>query len=472
MRDLKASGDRLSEINIPLERPGAVHLMTIHKIKGLEFPVVFLCCCGKYSRHNSSGGAHLSDEAGVVFIPPLPDSCASIRNIRNDFFWTRSVAEEKRKRTAELRRLLYVGMTRAEKELYITGSLKIKNSEKTDNFSLNIKNYIENKCGEYDNSILGDSILDNNTFFGLLLPAIVPPITTEGPDEANNFFSLDPIPVYTEDYVNKCEEKSPGLPNNQEGLSAFIEKTSPFYQNAKVIQTPVIHGNHITPVSLRTKGDAEPDELYSSAVFNSREFSGEKADDIFRKVDSALSRFQENGDGYGGKFSPASFGTIAHICVESLLKGEEPTIPYDIAGFLTSKEAESFLSAGKELAVRFLSSKLGKIAQRASLRRSEFSFRSLIKNSMGNEAFISGTVDLLFEDGGTIHIVDFKTDGKELPQEHAAQMACYYRAANDLFAIPANKECRVWLYYLRTGHAVEMTQAAKMFDLEQRAFSK
>jgi ATP-dependent helicase/nuclease subunit A len=472
MRDLKVSGERLSEINIPLERPGAVHLMTIHKSKGLEFPVVFLCCCGKRSVSNSRGGAHLSDEAGVVFIPPLPDSCASISGIKNNFFWTRSVAEEKRKRTAELRRLLYVGMTRAEKELYITGNLKVKNSEKTDNFSLNIKNFIEDKYGNNDNPIPCDSILDNDTFFGLLLPAIVPHITAEGPAEDHNFFSLDPIPVYTEDYVSKWEAKSPGLPNNQEGLSAFIEKTSPFYQNAKVILTPVIRGNHLTPVSLRTTEDSEPDGFPSSAVSSNREFSGEKADDIFNKVDSALSRFRENDDDYGGKFNSGSFGTIAHICVESLLKGEEPIIPYDIAGFLTPQEAECFLSAGNELAVRFLRSPLGKIAQKASFCKNEFPFRSLIKNGSGNEVFISGTVDLLFENSAAVHVVDFKTDGMELPQEHAAQMACYYRAANDLFAIPANKECRVWLYYLRTGHAMEMTQKAKMFDLEQRAFSR
>jgi ATP-dependent helicase/nuclease subunit A len=363
-------------------------------------------------------------------------------------------------------------MTRAEKELYITGSLKVKNDEETDNFSLKIKNFIEGKCENNVNQISGDSILDDNTFFGLLLPAIVPHITAESLDEANNFFSLDPIPVYPEDYVSRWEEKSPGLPNNQEGLSAFIEKASSFYQNAKVILTPVMRGNHLTPVSLRTTEDAEPDELSSSAVSSNREFSGEKADDVFRKVDSALSRFQENGDDYGGKFSPASFGTIAHACVESLLKGEEPIIPYNIAGFLTPQEAEGFHSAGKELAVRFIRSPLGKIAQKASLRKSEFSFRSLIKNSSGNEAFISGTIDLLFEDGAAVHVVDFKTDGMELPQEHAAQMACYYHAASDLFAIPANKECRVWLYYLRTGHAMEMTQKAKMFDLEQRAFSR
>jgi ATP-dependent helicase/nuclease subunit A len=52
-------------------------------------------------------------------------------------------------------------------------------------------------------------------------------------------------------------------------------------------------------------------------------------------------------------------------------------------------------------------------------------------------------------------VLDFKTDSRENPDEHTVQLACYYRAAHDLF--PPQKNCRIWLYYLRTGHAVEMT---------------
>ena len=67
-------------------------------------------------------------------------------------------------------------------------------------------------------------------------------------------------------------------------------------------------------------------------------------------------------------------------------------------------------------------------------------------------------------------MVDFKTDTRETPVEHTAQMACYYLAVSSLFAVPAKKECRVWLYYLRTGHAVEMTDKVKQFNLENKAF--
>ncbi|MDR0324100.1 MAG: PD-(D/E)XK nuclease family protein, partial [Treponema sp.] len=119
---------------------------------------------------------------------------------------------------------------------------------------------------------------------------------------------------------------------------------------------------------------------------------------------------------------------------------------------------------------RFIDSPLGKIAKNASMLESEFSFRNLIKNKAGKECFISGTVDLFFEDKNVIHIVDFKTDSRELPEEYTVQLACYYRAVSDLFALPSGKECRVWLYYLRTGPAAEMTEKTKKVNLDKTVF--
>jgi ATP-dependent helicase/nuclease subunit A len=465
---IRDSGSRLTDIEIPLERPSAVHLMTIHKSKGLEFPVVFLCCCGKHSQPNTGDNVFFSSDAGIILSPPLPAACCSIPNMKNNFFWEQSAAEAKRKRTAELRRLLYVGMTRAEKELYLTGNLDIRDKTGTDDISIKIKNYIERKCEGMENSILGDSILDNDTFFGLLLPPITSHIPQDGFKTGSSFFNLEAIPVYNEDCLKERETKNSGLANDQKGLNDFLKKVEPFYQEASVIKTPVLRNNHITPVSLQK--EEETDSLPGRGFFINREFSGEKSDDIFRKVDSLLARFSQTGDDNSEKFNSGSFGTIAHICVEASLNGKEPVIPPNISGFLSPAETDAFLEAGKELAFRFVRSPLGKIAGKAKLRESEFSFRSLIKNPSGNSVFINGTVDLFFEDLNSIHVVDFKTDNRELPAGHTAQMACYYQAVTALFALPAKKECRAWLYYLRTGHAVEVTEKAKQYDLTHKAF--
>jgi ATP-dependent helicase/nuclease subunit A len=160
---------------------------------------------------------------------------------------------------------------------------------------------------------------------------------------------------------------------------------------------------------------------------------------------------------------------MAHICVEACLNGKVAVIPSNISGLLSPPELSILLEAGNELAKRFVHSPLGKIAENAKMRENEFPFRSLIKNKEGKEIFINGTIDLFFEDSSFIHIVDFKTDSIESPGEHIAQISCYYHAVSSLFAAQEKKQCRVWLYYLRSGHAIEMTEKAKQFNIEQRA---
>jgi ATP-dependent helicase/nuclease subunit A len=477
IRALRDSGERLKDIEIPLDRPGAVHLLTIHKSKGLEYPVVFVSCCGKHSRRNQSKNGYNSNEAGIVFSPPLPVSCFHIPSVKKNFFWEQVSVEEKRKKTAELRRLLYVAMTRAEEKLFITGVLNITDDSGIDDFSFKVKSFIDKKCEKNKNDITGDSILDNDTFFGLLLPTISSHISFDGMNKKSSFFDLEEIPVYTEDYIKKQEKKNAGFKNDQNGLNEFFKKVEGFYEKAEIIKTPVLKDNHITPVSLKdsAEGGGEEitpgDNLPGRGFFINREFSGEKSDDVFEKVDSMLSRFLQNGDDYAEKFNSGSFGTIAHICVEAYLNGQEPVIPSNIAGFLNHTEISTLLEAGKKLAGRFVVSPLGRIAKNADLRENEFSFRSLIKNKDGKEIFINGTIDLFFEDKDAIHVVDFKTDNREIPGEHTAQMSCYYHAVSSLFAVPAKKDCRIWLYYLRTGHAVEMTERVKQFNMEQRVFN-
>ncbi|MDR2730982.1 MAG: UvrD-helicase domain-containing protein [Treponema sp.] len=473
IRDLRDSKSCLSGIDIPLERQSAVRLMTIHKSKGLEFPVVFICGCGKHVMPDISGTVFLSDEAGLVISPPLPVSCAHIEGLKNNFFWEQSTAELKKKKTAELRRLLYVGMTRAEKELYLSGNIDINGNYSDEEFSLIVKYYIENKCENNENYIEGDKIINNDTFFGLLLPSITPHIDDRGLKNKKTFFTLEKITPYTEDDIKRQENANAEFPNNHKGLSLYLKTVRPFYENAGIIKTPDIMNNHITPVSLRTKtagDDIEKNTAELKQPFVNLDFSGVHSNDIFKKIDSALEHFSGTGDDYVERFNPGSFGTIAHICVEAGLNNNEPEIPANIAGYLTPAEIKIFLKAGKELSKRFLDSPLGKIAQNAKFRESEFSFRSIVKNEAGNEIFISGTVDLFFEDSDFIHIVDFKTDNREVPGEHGAQMACYYRALSSLFAVPKKKECRAWLYYLRTGHAVDMTEKVKNFDLERKVF--
>jgi ATP-dependent helicase/nuclease subunit A len=376
-------------------------------------------------------------------------------------------------------------MTRAEKELYLTGCLEIRKSQKDDegeahnrdnppeDFSLLLKNFIGEKIEKEDKKngdyIPGDSILDNDTFFGLCLPALAAHIPQEGlasgETQPKTFFTIEEIPAFPVEYKRDQKTGTAGFSNDQNGLKAFFEKAEPFYQSAAKIKTPLLLDKRVTPTSLHGSGKAESggaaeNQAEGGGFVINGELSGEDAADVFIPVDSTLARLNKQDEDGGNKFNSGSFGTIAHACVEAMLNGAEPVIPSSLSGFLNPKEADTFLEAGKELAARFIRSPLGVIAANAELRENEFPFRTLLHDADRAEVFINGTIDLLFENNDTVHVVDFKTDNRENPGEHAAQMACYYRAADVLFALPRKKRCRVWLYYLRTGHLVEMTESA------------
>jgi ATP-dependent helicase/nuclease subunit A len=282
-----------------------------------------------------------------------------------------------------------------------------------------------------------------------------------GPDSQPSFFTIEEIPVYDGEHIRRAEKQGSRFSNDQKGLNAFLNAAGQFYDQAGAIETPQVRGRHITPTALTTDLTAKANMPAGFSI--TPEFSGKNSDDIFKKVDTILERYaKKEGEG-DERFNSGGFGTIAHICVEALLAGNEPQIPPRLASFITPADADIFLAAGKDIALRFLHSPLGIIAGESKERKSEFPFRSLIYGMEKNEIFISGTIDLVFEDTQSVYVVDFKTDSQEMPGGHIPQMACYYRAASDLFAVPQNKECRIWLYYLRSGHAVEVTEQAKVF---------
>ena len=76
---------------------------------------------------------------------------------------------------------------------------------------------------------------------------------------------------------------------------------------------------------------------------------------------------------------------------------------------------------------------------------------------------VTGIIDLLFDDGDVMYIVDFKTDKYEDPARYAAQLAVYKRAVEDIFGKPA--ECR--LFYLRSSHEFDLGKETGKIAIEK-----
>lgn len=97
----------------------AVTMMTIHKSKGLEFPIVIIADGGKQiSDLESSSPIYLDDEIGVGIEYRNTDTRIKKKTLMMETI----AAKKKTELFAEEIRLLYVAMSRAKEKLIITGS--------------------------------------------------------------------------------------------------------------------------------------------------------------------------------------------------------------------------------------------------------------------------------------------------------------------------------------------------------------
>ena len=98
-----------------------VAVMTIHKSKGLEFPIVILYGAEKNFRRTTGENGVLIDRERGLFI----DAFDSARRIREStYFYKIDSALQNLDSLAEEQRLLYVALTRAKEKLYICGFTK------------------------------------------------------------------------------------------------------------------------------------------------------------------------------------------------------------------------------------------------------------------------------------------------------------------------------------------------------------
>jgi len=117
---LRAAEGDLGEAPVFSEASDVVRILSIHKSKGLEFPVVFLAALGTNFNVRSGGPVRVQRDLHVAL------QVADVeRNIFYDSVASKSASQELQRVTrAEELRLLYVAMTRARNHLILTGATK------------------------------------------------------------------------------------------------------------------------------------------------------------------------------------------------------------------------------------------------------------------------------------------------------------------------------------------------------------
>ena len=126
VESLRDSNQDMPLANVVSEADNVVRLMTIHKSKGLEFPVVFLSGVQKgFNMIDLRSELLIDKNAGLGLKGYFPDIRVSFPTM--PWFYVKDVKEAALK--AEEQRILYVALTRARDKLFLTGFVKgFKNS--------------------------------------------------------------------------------------------------------------------------------------------------------------------------------------------------------------------------------------------------------------------------------------------------------------------------------------------------------
>ncbi|MEL7626622.1 MAG: UvrD-helicase domain-containing protein [Anaerolineaceae bacterium] len=141
----------------PAEADGSVRLMTIHKAKGLEFPVVILADAGRENKPNSEL-VYLSKELGVTFkLDPAP------------MLYGLSKQLDKDQEECEALRVLYVALTRAQNKLIISSHVCVKDGKNGEKVNLlGWTQLLDDACGNLSEGFLEhvDEPIEANTISG------------------------------------------------------------------------------------------------------------------------------------------------------------------------------------------------------------------------------------------------------------------------------------------------------------------
>ncbi|GAB1482268.1 UvrD-helicase domain-containing protein [Treponema sp.] len=444
----KLQGGEASEEN------NVVRLLTIHKSKGLEFPVVVLADIGNKGRSNSNSEPYYIDSEFGLVVNLKNEHEARNKSVPNVFF-ERARLEEQKKEEAELRRLLYVAATRAEQKLFLFGSRYITKEEE------NILNGLETEdrlCSvlrtlrpSKEGQTLAKSFLD---LIALGLSR------AEAGDAQYRVFSIPYICLgerrrQAQDLLESSKLVKPLAGQLWESvLDGFFSKPfMPIHREYSRSTSPsALEKAHL---DLSPSRDTELGPLFGASAMG--RLASLPMDDLISK-----------------KSLEAEFGTLCHFRIERALSDLASRAGQDIPASLQDSFARAGLSeeeileldaTAKKLAGSFLDSPMGNRALLSIRKRSEFPFVLALEAKEGRPWLINGKMDLIFESENHCIIIDFKTDMLLDVDAHQVQMAAYRHSARAF----SDLEVETWLFYLREGLPVQVTTQIESLELAELA---
>ena len=456
--DIEEYKDNIAKIdglNIPQEASDSVKILTIHKSKGLEFKVVFVCDTAAEQKARSMDAVAFSKEFGLILNTPPCDVLDRLsrwdKDSERNYFYTQEQSKEAAEEKAELKRVTYVAFTRAEEMLYIVGG-EIEKEKK-------------DKKGESK---------DKNSIF-----AMIEPFVSKEDDEEKPFVqeTFNKSTSSKDKNVQKFE-------NNSKSRELFIEAEKAFFENAELAKEHKVLPLHISPSALERKNafnhtaKEEDIPLWTLEIDRVVKDSIPKAEqEDFSPENIALAEEDDTIDEMSkGKprFGYNTFGTIAHKFLEKKFEDENSVAEIDNSlfdGIAEEKDVEIIKGICERMAKEFEATELCKNAKEAlsckeGFLESEYKFRSRLnftdENDEKQTIVVSGSMDLVFKNSQghkyKYTIVDYKTDRFICEEKYIPQLSSYRFALANILDCKA-EEIECVLYFLRYGKAVDISDS-------------
>ena len=442
LRDLRQSGE--SEAGRGAQSVSGVRLMSIHKSKGLEFPVVILADLAKAFNN--------MDFTGAVLVHPKygigPDCVDVSRRIRYPTVARQAIERTLRRETkAEELRLLYVAMTRAKEKLVMvhtqSGAAKrVGDLLGAASCPALPETVDEGKC-------LGDWVM-----LPLLCRPEAQPLRDLAGFGASRLTVTDDRPwivaVHEADGGEETPREAPAAPAEappSPELTGDLDALAWVYPHAAAVELSA----KLTATQL--KGREADAEIAEHAKLPPR----------LRSL--AKPRFLAGETALTG----AERGTAIHLVMEHLDFACEPTETAVRAAIdaiwqrrlLTREQAEA---ADESVIARFLQSPLARRirASRHVEREYRFSILSPARDfdpraDEADQVLLQGVADCFFEEDGELVVLDFKTD--RITTAQTAERAAFYRPQLDAYGkalerIFGMRVRQKLLYFFHTGECV------------------
>lgn len=432
------------EANIGGEEADTVNIMSIHKSKGLEFPIVFVC--GLHKSFN-----RMDVRSRVILHPDLGLGCDytdPVLRVRIPLLMKRFLQKKTDEdNLSEELRVLYVALTRAKEKLILTGVLKgtekklslwNQNAPDEEGLSYTALSGAEN-CLDW---IMPVVLSNSNGPFDLQF------VTIEGlvKEEVKGQVSLQMAGERL--LKRKTEEEEAPVKQAREEIERLFSWKYPFEAGRK-------SGGQLTVSELKKMG-MEEEEAGTVLI----DVPPEPLIPAFRKKDIPA--------------KGAALGTIYHKILEKLDYGQVRNRPQiqaqiqalKIQGFLTEEE-ETSVDCG--MILRFVRSSLGRRMKDAFLKESLYREQPFIIGVPAKEikaewnseelVLVQGIIDVWFEEEDGLVLADYKTDytidpsGEELVQKYKTQLEYYRKALSQVTGKPVKE---AWIYSFWLGKAISV----------------